>query len=156
MLVSLGGRVKGEAFNESMTRRSARGRRPGYDAEMQMRLLFVPMVAVLTLACSSESGSGGSSASSEPPAVGQEQPPRDVLDPVVADAAERVGVDPAAVTVVSATAVEWTDGSLGCPQPGMGYTQALVSGFQIIVQAGGRTLDYRVRGPGDFRLCERP
>jgi len=79
-----------------------------------------------------------------------------VLDPVVADAAERVGVDPAAVTVVSATAVEWTDGSLGCPQPGMGYTQALVSGFQIIVQAGEGTLDYRVRGPGDFRLCERP
>lgn len=87
---------------------------------------------------------------------GQQQAPPDVLEPVVADAAERAGVEPAAVVLMSATEVEWPDGSLGCPQPDMGYTQALVSGYQIVVQAGGRTMDYRVRGPGDFRLCEQP
>lgn len=134
---------------------------------MKLRLLFVPMLAVLTLACSAESGSGGSdgrtslatddsSTASLPPAEGQDQPPADMLDPVIADAAERAAVDAAEVIVVSSTAVEWSDGSLGCPQPGMAYTQALVSGFQITVQAGGRNLDYRVRGPGQFKLCDKP
>ena len=121
-------------------------------------ILFVPVVVVMTLACSAEPGPGGSDdppTASPPPVEGLDQPSANLLDPVVADAAERAGVDVAEVLVVSSTEVEWSDGSLGCPQPGMAYTQALVSGFQIIVQAGGRALDYRVRGPGDFKLCDR-
>lgn len=129
--------------------------------------MFVPIVAVLTLACSAASGTGGpagpsglpsdgSSTGSLVPADGGEQPPSDVLEPVIADAAARTGVDPSEVVVVSATSVEWSDGSLGCPQPGMAYTQALVSGFQVILRAAGRDLDYRVRGPDRFKLCDKP
>ena len=127
--------------------------------------LMLPIVAVLTLACSAESGASGQPGPSSPPSDGPsavpstdagEQPPAEILGPVVADAASRAGVEPSTVVVVSATAVEWSDGSLGCPEPGMLYTQALVSGFQIIVRAGERDLDYRVPGPGRFRLCERP
>lgn len=129
--------------------------------------VFVPILAVLTLACSAASGtsgpagtsglpSDGSSTGSLPPAGGGEQPPADILDPVIADAAARAGVDASQVTVVSSTSVEWSDGSLGCPQPGMTYTQALVGGFQVILRAAGRDLDYRVRGPGRFKLCDKP
>jgi len=127
--------------------------------------LMLPIVAVLTLACSAESGASvqpeqSSTPSDRPSALPSTdaggQPPAEILGPVVADAASRASVEPATVVVVSATAVEWSDGSLGCPEPGMLYTQALVSGFQIIVRAGDRDLDYRVRGPGRFRLCERP
>jgi hypothetical protein len=132
---------------------------------MKARLLLMPMVVMVTLACSAESGTGaspgptgipsdGTSNGSLPPGDGGERPPADVLDPVIADAAERTGIDPSQVTIVSATAVAWSDGSLGCPQPGMNYTQALVSGFQIIVRAGEQQLDYRVSGPGRFRLCQ--
>jgi len=125
---------------------------------MKPILLLVSMVAVMAMACSADSGSGASDGpptASPPPVEGLDQPSADLLDPVVADAAERAGVDVAEVLFVSSTEVEWSDGSLGCPKPGMAYTQALVSGFQMIVRAGGRDLDYRVRGPGDFRLCDR-
>ena len=60
------------------------------------------------------------------------------------------GVD-ATPTLVSAEAVTWRNGALGCPQPGMQYTQALVDGMQVIVEAGGRQYDYRF-GTGDRPL----
>lgn len=82
--------------------------------------------------------------------------PPEITDPIVADAATRLGVDPSKVTIVDAHAETWSDGSLGCPQPGMMYTQALVDGYQVIVEANGTQLDYRVGGQGGFRLCENP
>lgn len=56
--------------------------------------------------------------------------------------------------LVSAEAVTFTDGSLGCPEPGLSYTQALIDGMRIVVQVAGTTYDYRVGG-GDPRLCRR-
>jgi hypothetical protein len=50
--------------------------------------------------------------------------------------------------------VTFSDGSLDCPEPGMSYTQALVDGYQVEIEAGDETLDYRVGAGGSFRLCE--
>jgi hypothetical protein len=36
------------------------------------------------------------------------------------------------------------------------YTQALVDGYQVIVEGDGTQLDYRGSGPGRFKLCEQP
>ncbi len=80
--------------------------------------------------------------------------PDDVLDPILAAAAERTGLAAAEITVVEAAQVTWPDGSLGCPEPGQAYTQALVDGYQVILDAGGEELDYRVGSGGSFRLCE--
>ena len=93
-----------------------------------------------------------SSGSTPSPSPGGLLPAR-LLGDIVADAAGRAGVDPSAVSVVSAEARTWSDGSLGCPQPGMYYTQALVDGYQVIVMAGGKEYDYRTARDG-FRLCE--
>ncbi len=79
--------------------------------------------------------------------------PASVLGPIVADAATRAGVDVSELVVVHAAPVEFNDGSLGCPEPGMGYTQAIVPGYQVIVEHDGAQLDYRASGPGAFRLC---
>jgi hypothetical protein len=79
--------------------------------------------------------------------------PDDVLASVTTAAATEAGVSADQVTVISAEPVTWGDGSLGCPQPGMMYTQALVDGYRVIVDAGGEQLDYRV-GNGQVRLCE--
>jgi len=81
--------------------------------------------------------------------------PGDLLNRIFADASERTGVLPDALVVTRAEAVTWNDGSLGCPEPGMFYTMALVDGYQIVVDAAGKTLDYRVQSNGLFRLCER-
>src|SRR5690606_40580781 len=46
----------------------------------------------------------------------------------VEDLAERLGVDPEAIEVGPLEEVTWSDGSIGCPQPGQHYTQALEPG----------------------------
>lgn len=59
------------------------------------------------------------------------------------------------VTLVSAESVTFSDGSLGCPQKGRVYTQALVPGMKVVVRAGGATYDYRFGRSDAPRLCEQ-
>ena len=80
--------------------------------------------------------------------------PDEILEGILADAARRTGASEETIEVVRADAMTWNDGSLGCPEPGMLYTQALVDGFQVILDADGEELDYRVGQGGSFRLCE--
>jgi hypothetical protein len=75
------------------------------------------------------------------------------VDPVVADAARLASVPVEAVTVQSAESMTFPDGGLGCPVPGMLYTQVMTEGYKIVVVAGGTTYDYRGTAPGKFRLC---
>jgi hypothetical protein len=72
---------------------------------------------------------------------------------VIADAATRGGVEPSEVTVKSAEAVTWPDGSLGCPQPGVVYTQMIVPGYRVVLLANGKEYDYRAGQKGSFQLC---
>ena len=124
---------------------------------------------VVVAACSASSGVGGSgpigpSASSASPADpgepgasgGGASLPAAIIDPIVADAAARLGVDPSMVEVVAAEQKTYGDGSLGCPRPGEMYTQAVVEGYQVIVEANGTQFDYRGSAPGQFRICENP
>ena len=67
--------------------------------------------------------------------VASEPSPPTLTEMAVADLASRLGVDPASITVVLSQDVTWRDGSLGCPEPGMSYTQALVDGFRVILSA---------------------
>jgi hypothetical protein len=83
-----------------------------------------------------------------------EQMPPDLLEAIVADLMERAGVGRSAVHVVRTEQVIWPDGSLGCPQPDQMYTQALVDGYQVVLEQGGETYDYRVSDKGSFVLCE--
>ena len=79
-------------------------------------------------------------------------PPASIVDPAVAEIARVAGVPVDQVTVVSAEAVTFPDGSLGCPQPGMAYTQIPVDGYRIVAKAAGTTYDYRGTG-GTFQRC---
>ena len=70
--------------------------------------------------------------------------------------AERLGVDPSAVTVIDYRAVTWSDGSLGCPEPGKMYTQALVDGHQLILSVAGNPASYHAGNAGTFSYCPNP
>ena len=48
------------------------------------------------------------------------------------------------LVIVRAESVVWNDGSLGCPEPGMEYTQALINGYWVVIEAAGQTYDFRV------------
>lgn len=59
------------------------------------------------------------------------------------------------LAVVESVAVTWNDGSWGCPTPGHSYTQALVPGQRVVVEAGGVRYDYRFGSGDEPKLCER-
>ncbi len=79
--------------------------------------------------------------------------PADLMAPVLEAAAAHSGVPIEQLEVIKADGVTWSDGSLGCPEPGMFYTQALVDGYWVIIGADGEELDYRLNTRGFFRLC---
>ena len=90
-------------------------------------------------------------ASVDPTAV-----PGAIVAAVLADAAGRTGVAAAAISFVRAEATTWPSGALGCPEPGHMYTEALVPGYWLVVDAGGQRLDYRATQGGDFKVCAKP
>ena len=52
--------------------------------------------------------------------------------------------------------VTWPNGSIGCPQEGMSYTQALVSGFRIILVYENVAYHYHSGGARDLFYCANP
>ena len=107
-------------------------------------------------------GSPGVSASTRPPlqttTPGAIAPtgtpvevPQDRWDAIVADLTGR-GVT-ATPELVSAEAVTFNDGSLGCASPGQSYTQAQVDGMRVVVTADGKTYDYRFGTGPTPKLC---
>jgi hypothetical protein len=77
------------------------------------------------------------------------------IEAAIADAAERFGMDPATIAVARSLRVTWSDGSLGCPEEGMMYTQALVEGYLITLEVGGQRYDYHGAMGGQPTLCDR-
>lgn len=74
----------------------------------------------------------------------------------IAAEAERRDVSEDEVEVTGFAEVTWTDGSLGCPQPGMMYTQALVPGYQLVLEVDGERASYHAGGDGEFSYCADP
>ena len=70
--------------------------------------------------------------------------------------AEMTGADPADIEVVGFEEVVWRDGSIGCPQPGMNYTQALVDGTRVALELDGDVYLFHVSGAGEPFYCENP
>ncbi|MGI9245787.1 MAG: hypothetical protein ACR2I8_03670 [Steroidobacteraceae bacterium] len=79
--------------------------------------------------------------------------PADLIGMAVSDAARRLGIARNDVKLVAADAVVWPDGSLGCPQPGMMYAQALVPGYRILLRASGQELNYHASKKGGPTFC---
>lgn len=78
-----------------------------------------------------------------------------LLKLLVDDAARRAAVPAERLRVASVQAVTWPDGALGCPQPGMLYTQALVPGWRVTIEvpASGPLL-YHASQRGRWVWCQ--
>ena len=79
--------------------------------------------------------------------------PKGILDPILKETAKLANVPREQLAIVRAEAVVWSDGSLGCPEPGMEYAQMLVNGYWVVINAARQTYDFRVSRDGSFRLC---
>jgi hypothetical protein len=112
-------------------------------------------LAMLLAACAVNSEPGGPPAGpSEETSVETPLMPtlETMTESVLDDAAKRTGLERSRLVVKSAEAVTWADGSLGCPQPGMNYTMALVPGYRIRIRAGDQLLDYHASRSGYYVL----
>lgn len=79
--------------------------------------------------------------------------PRGVRRAVVADAAKRFNVAESAVVLARAERLTWSDGALGCPEPGVAYTQVLVAGFRVDATTSAGTLTYHTDSRGSVVSC---
>lgn len=84
--------------------------------------------------------------SAEPPLVQQAK----------ADLAERLSIAPEEIEMVELQDVAWRDGSMGCPEPDMMYTQVIIEGQRIILSVGGEEYHYHAGGNRAPFLCEKP
>ena len=62
--------------------------------------------------------------------------------------AERLGVEPDALTLWRLAETEFPNGALGCPQPGFSYTQALFPGFEFLYEHEGLLYQYNASADG--------
>jgi hypothetical protein len=138
----------------------------GEGRELMYRALLTVMLGLLIVACADESGDGerieqsgsGPGPSNEPVPTTSDSPSqqRDPVSAAVASLAAESGADPADIAVVAHHEVTWRNGSLGCPEPGKMYTQALVDGYRIVLRADG--VEYYYHGAADEPpvRCDEP
>lgn len=75
-----------------------------------------------------------------------EQPP--AVEIARQHAAQELGVDAGTIEVLSFEQRDWPDGCLGAPQPGEACTQAITTGWQVMLQANGQTYEVRTNQEG--------
>jgi hypothetical protein len=80
--------------------------------------------------------------------------PGELLELIKSDLVSRTGASSGEIIVLRDQAMVFNDGSLGCPQPGMFYTQATVAGYWVVLELGQVEYDYRATENGSFILCE--
>lgn len=87
------------------------------------------------------------------PTQGSGEVPPQIIAIFQDDLARRALVKPETITVVSATEQQWSDGAMGCPQPGQMYTQMIVPGYRVVLQAAGDKYSYHSDRRGNFVVC---
>jgi hypothetical protein len=125
------------------------------------RLLVAVLLLGLLLGCGTGPGDQAEEAPVESPSDSPSESPSSTpsdgaADAAVADLAAHLGIEPEAVQVVAVEEVTWRDGSLGCAEPGMVYTQALVDGARITLRAEGVEHEYHQGASGTPIRCADP
>ena len=81
---------------------------------------------------------------------------RPAVAAAIADTATREDVAPEEVVIAAWSPVTWNDGSIGCPQKGQAYTQALVDGELLLLRVGTGLFQYHAAEGGPFAYCANP
>ena len=71
------------------------------------------------------------------------------------DLAQRLDIPPGSVKLSGARQVTWRSGALGCPRPGMNYTEALVPGSVIYLQVDNVVHAYHAKVASKPFYCPR-
>jgi hypothetical protein len=127
---------------------------------MDARRLMIAVSCTLVLAaCSGDAADDGAPATTPPPGAAEAtlvslDALPDEVAAAIADASVRFAVAESAVAVAGALRVVWSDGSLGCPEDGVMYTQALVDGYLLTLEVDGQRVAYHGQDGEPPFLCE--
>ena len=67
---------------------------------------------------------------------------QNLIEKAKEDLAQRLSIPITQITLVEATEAEWSDSSLGCPQPDMFYLQVITPGYLILLEVNGIQYEY--------------
>jgi hypothetical protein len=93
----------------------------------------------------------GPGASGTPTGQPADQDPSAIARAVVA---EHTGTAAENVSIISVEAVEFSDSSLGCPDPNMAYLQVITAGHKVIAAYADKRYDVRLSGRHGF-VCQQ-
>jgi len=116
-----------------------------------MRLaLGLMLIASILTACGSSTTSPTATTGASPVV-----PPESAaaVGAAMADAANHLGASADALRLEQVQAREWSDSSLGCPQPGQLYSQVITPGYLIVITSGSRQLKYHTDERTRVTLC---
>ena len=116
--------------------------------ELVLRAVLA-LCAVLAFGACDDDSANEQPGQSLPPQgeVSPEMSQEELVSAVTEDLALRLGIPAADITLAEFCYVTWPDGSLGVAEPGQVYTQALVEGWLVILEADGE--EYRYHGAGN-------
>ena len=77
------------------------------------------------------------------------------VDTAMSDLSTRLSISENMIAIESADPVEWSDASLGCPQPGSVYSQVITSGYKVVLSYQGTKYNYNSDSSGQSFLCEQ-
>lgn len=80
--------------------------------------------------------------------------PQPAVEAATRDAAVHLGVSAADLQVDQVDARQWGDSSLGCPRPGLMYSQIVTPGFVIVISGAGKRLEYHTDARARVVLCQ--
>ena len=72
------------------------------------------------------------------------------------DLAQRLSISTKQINLVETMEVEWSDSSLGCPQPGMYYLQVITPGYLIRFQALDKVFEFHTNKGDQIIYCVNP
>ena len=96
----------------------------------------------------------------QPAATPKPEPPvpaeaRSLVDLAKSDLSQRKAIPKEQIGLVSLEEVDWPNGSLGYPKPGMVYIQVIIPGYRVILSDGTNTYEYHTDKGQRIELGER-
>ena len=79
-----------------------------------------------------------------------------LIEKAKADMAQRLSIEASQINTKEAREVFWPDASLGCPQPGIAYTQIEIPGYLIVLEYNGDEFEYHANIHNYVLYCEDP
>ena len=117
--------------------------------------LMIMMVFVLVGCGAAPAGTGGASTEATVTPGAPALPAGSVEATVAQALAQQTGVSLDRLQLTDKTAQEWSDSSLGCPDPATMYMQVLTSGFMLTFTDGSNTYEVHSNKTGENAvLCK--